>query len=345
VNEEREKVLVVDDDHAVQAVIKRKLELSGIDCVTVSTGEEGMQIVDDGFSAVLMDLRMPGKDGVSCIRDIKKRFPGLPCIVISGSDDLHYAVEAMKAGAFDYLQKPLSLDEVSLLVRQAIRTAQLDRENRVLRSALGMPNLPRQWIAASKTSIKVLEHVKKIAGSSGTVLIKGETGTGKSLLARVIHSVGNRAAEPFVTVSCGTLPRELVEAELFGHEKGAFTGAARQRPGRVEIAGDGTLYLDQIEDLPLSLQSKVLRMLQEREFERVGGNRTLYMKARIIASSSQDIQNMSREGDFREDLFYRLSVLPVEIPALRERKEDIEPIAREFVAHLSRQDEGRKKVS
>jgi len=297
------RILVVDDEKTIRSLVRIMVERAGYEVETAADGETGLQLLDNTFSAVMMDLRLPGKDGVMCISEIKQRFPDMPCVVISGADDVKYAVRAMKAGAFDYLRKPLDREELVLVLKQALHGCQLDRENRSLRGALETTNVPNRWIGISDQSKDVCNKTEKIAHSDATVLITGETGTGKSLLARLIHSAGKRAARPFITVSCGTLPRELVESKLFGHEKGAFTGAGRERAGRVEIVGDGTLYLDEVGDLPLSLQSKVLRMLHEREFERVGGNQTHRVHGRVIASTNRDLLGMCRAGEFREDLF------------------------------------------
>ena len=336
----KDKVLAVDDEPAFCRAVKMTLAEAGVECLTAPDAETGLATLDDSFTGVLMDLSLPGMDGIACIKEIRRRYPALPCVVLSGAGDIKDAVDAMKAGAFDYLRKPFDSEELLMILRQAMRSAQLDSENRYLRSALGTTDFPKRWIGVSKQSDDLLARMTRIAASDATVLITGETGTGKSLLARLIHNRGRRASLPFVTVSCGTLPRDLIEAELFGHEKGAFTGATQERPGRVEIAGKGTLYLDEIGDLPLSLQPKVLRMLQEREFERVGGNDTRRMEARVIASTNRNLLEMRDAREFREDLFFRLSVLPVDIPPLRQRKDDIDPIARTFLSHLTEK-EGR----
>jgi len=341
----KDKILIVDDNATIRLWVKKRLESAEMSCVAVEDGESGLDIVDESYSAVLMDINLPGKDGVECVREIGRRLPDLPCLMISASEDVGMAVAAMKAGAFDYIRKPLDGDELLLLLSRALRTGHLDKENRYLRSTLGAADLPKRWTGVSSHTSDILDKIERIADSDGTVLITGETGTGKSLLARLIHDAGCRASHPFVTVSCATLPRDLVEAELFGHEKGAFTGATREKPGRVEVAGEGTLYLDEIGEMPMSLQPKVLRLLQEREYERVGGNRTHRMQARVIASTNRDLVTMSTEGGFREDLYFRLSVLPLEIPPLRERRDDIEPIVTEFVEQLSQKQDAEIEIS
>jgi len=335
VSEVKDKILVVDDDPTIRLWARKQLESAGMECVVAEDGESGLATVDDTYSAVLMDIEMPGKNGVTCVAEIKERFPELPVLMISAVEDVQLAVSAMKAGAFDYLRKPLDAEELLLLLNRCMRSGRLGRENRYLRSALDAPDLPRGWTGVSDASKDVLERMEQIADSDATVLITGETGTGKSLLARSIHEAGGRAKLPFVTVSCATLPRDLVEAELFGHEKGAFTGATKEKPGRVEVAGTGTLFLDEIGEMPLSLQPKVLRLLQEREYERVGGNRTRRLEARVITSTNRDLLGMSEEGEFRQDLYFRLSVLPIEIPPLRERKDDIAVLTRQFLEQLS----------
>jgi DNA-binding NtrC family response regulator len=331
----RERILVVDDDAAIRLWIKKRLEAAGMDVINAGDGETGLARFDDTITGVVMDLELPGMDGVACIEAIKQRSPETPCVMVSAADDLVRAVAAMKAGAFDYVHKPLNAEEFLLILQQALRTSRLDRENTLLRSTVSTGSMPEGWVGVSEGSQAVLRQVDRIAASDATVLVTGETGTGKTFLARLIHNAGPRADHPFVTVSCATLPRDLVEAELFGHEKGAFTGAAKEKPGRVQVAGDGTLFLDEIGEMPLSLQPKVLRLLQDREFERVGGSKTLRMTARIIACTNRDLVAQCDTGAFRQDLYFRLSVLPIHIPPLRERREDIEPMAQRFIARLS----------
>jgi len=329
------KVLAVDDSPVIAKLVKSTLTKAGMDVVTAGDCESGLGLLDASFSAVLMDLGLPGMDGVAGIEEVRQRLPEMPCVVISAGEDVQRAVAAMKAGACDYLRKPFDTDELVLRVQHAIHTAQTDTENALFRGSMSQAGAGESWIGVSPQSVDVLAKARQIATSDATVLITGETGVGKSLLARHIHSIGNRSDKPFVAVSCATLPADLVEAELFGHEKGAFTGATREKAGRVEIAGEGTIFLDEIGEMPLSLQPKVLRVLQEREFERVGGTKTHHMEARVIACTSRNLRAMCEDGEFREALYFRISVLPIEIPPLRERRKDIEPLVDRFLGALA----------
>ncbi|MDZ4197901.1 MAG: sigma-54 dependent transcriptional regulator, partial [Kiritimatiellia bacterium] len=284
---------------------------------------------------ILLDLWMPDQNGIECLRTLRNRGIETPVIMITGEQKPQHAVEAMKAGAFHYLLKPLNVEEMFLVVGQAIRSFRMRRENRGLHEALRGAPRNREWLGNTPGARKTLEMAGRAAGSDATVLITGETGTGKSLMARLLHDQSPRASRPFITVSCATLPRELIESELFGHEKGSYTGAVRERPGRLELAQDGTLFLDEIAELPLVMQPKVLRALQEREFERVGGSVTLQVKARIIAATNQNLEALCQQKEFRQDLFFRLSVLRLHLPPLRERMDDLPILVDTFLSGMT----------
>lgn len=331
---EKEKILVVDDDSFITTLAKKILTEAGMIADTSGNCEEALEKIDDTYSAVLMDLTLPHMDGILGIMAIKDRLPDIPCLVISAEEDVRRAVAAMSAGAYDYLRKPFDGEELVLRVHHAIEAARANAESRLFRNSM-IESADESWIGLSPQSKEVLQRARQIAASDATVLITGETGTGKSLLARHIHAISNRNEQPFVSANVASLPADLVESELFGHEKGAFTGAIREKPGRIELAKEGTVFLDEIGEMPLSLQPKVLRVLQEREFERVGGIQTHRMRARVIACTNRNLHAMCSEGSFREDLYFRISVLPIDIPPLRERPEDIEMLIDRITANLS----------
>ncbi len=332
-------VLVADDDPIVQQVISEALQDAGFSIVTADNGRQTVEKVSEEMAAAVIDLNMPEPSGLECLRHIRASFPQIEVIICTASADISDAVQAMKAGAFDYATKPVNLEELVELVRRATESASLKKENRQLRKALSLPDLAASFIGRSQAVEQLLKMAVKVAPLESTVMIGGESGAGKGLLARVIHQASPRSSGPFITVSCTALPRDLVEAELFGHEKGAFTGAVDKRPGRVEMADGGTLFLDEIGDMPLDLQPKLLTFLQDRTSRRIGSNRSIPVNVRVIAATHQDLKAMCREKKFREDLYFRLNVLPLSIPPLRERREDIEPLC-EFL--LSRIFERRK---
>ncbi len=326
------RVIVADDDPMICKMVGAMLRKNGVDVTTVQSCAALHRMVDSSIDAVLLDLWMPDQYGIDCLRQLREAGCNVPVVMITGEVRPQHAVEAMKSGAFHYLVKPLNLEEVLLVTQQAIQSHRLRKENAGLREAIGAARFEREWVGVSPAARHILDVAKRVAASDATVLITGETGTGKSLMARIIHRMGSRADRPFITVSCAALPRELIDSELFGHEKGAYTGALRERPGRLEIVGDGTLFLDEIADLPLSMQPKVLRALQEREFERIGGNETRSVEARLIAATNQDLEAMCRRKEFREDLYYRVAVLRLHMPPLRDRIEDIPALSAGFLA-------------
>ncbi len=317
------RILVADDDEIALGAIAEILEEAGYDLVLASSGTQVVKHLSDEVEVALLDLHMPPPDGMECLRHIARHWPAIETIVVTGSLEVPSAVEAMKHGAFDYLTKPVDFEELREIVRRALRQTRLKSENRQLRSVLSVPGVEATFIGDFQPAREVLSRVKKVAAIDSTVLISGESGVGKGLLARLIHSGSPRRDRPFVTVSCTALPRELVEAELFGHEKGAFTGAHERRPGRVEMAEGGTLFLDAVGDMPIDLQPKLLTFLQERTFRRIGGNREAPVDVRVVAATHQDLPALCKEKKFRQDLFFRLNVLPIHCPPLRERRQDI----------------------
>lgn len=331
----RTTVLVADDDKSTRILLAHHLEKAGFQVLLASNGREAIEMLSDAVAVALFDLNMPEIGGIECLQYVRKKYADAESIIITASTEVAHAVQAMKSGAFDYLTKPVNVDELVALVRRTARTAQLKRENRQLRQAIGLPKSPATFIGESPTIQKILSMVEKIAPLDSTVLITGESGVGKGVLARMIHYAGPRAQAPFVTVSCTAMPRDLVEAELFGHEKGAFTGAHERRPGRVEMAEGGTLFLDEVGDMPLDLQPKLLHFLQDRAFQRIGSNSTVDVDTRVIAATHQNLEALCRDRQFREDLYFRLNVLRINIPPLRERPDDITRLADHVLARIA----------
>jgi len=338
--EEAPRILIADDDEIVRAVYLEALEEAGFQIVVASNGQEAIQHLSGDIAVAVLDLSMPGASGIDCLRHIQSHRPGVESIICTASTEVAHAVEAMKAGAYDYVVKPVDTDELVEVVRRALETIRLRQENRELRAAMGTPRIKTSFIGKSSAAQKVRKIAEKLARLESTVLITGESGVGKGLVARLIHELSPRRCGPFLGVSCTSLPRDLVEAELFGHEKGAFTGAYERRPGRLEVASGGTLLLDEVGDMPLDIQPKLLTFLQDRSFQRIGGSKMIDVDVRIIAATNQDLKSMCRDRQFREDLFFRLNVLPVFIPPLRERREDI----RELTNHILQQVASRHGV-
>ena len=327
-------VLIAEDESSTRLFLQDQLDKAGFHALPAKDGHEALSLLSDSVRVALVDLTMPDLGGLECIRRMRHSHPDVEPIVVTASSAVSDAVEAMKCGAFDYITKPVDVDELVEAVRRASRTAELAEENRQLKEAIGLPYAETPFIGTSAAARRVIKMAERIATLDGTVLITGESGVGKGLVARMIHNAGARGARPFVTVSCTALPRELVEAELFGHEKGAFTGAYERRPGRLEIADGGSLFLDEVGDMPLDLQPKLLSFLQERAFQRIGSNTTITVRVRIIAATHQDLRALCAERRFREDLFFRLNVLPIEIPPLRRRRDDILAIAEHLLGRI-----------
>jgi DNA-binding NtrC family response regulator len=331
-----ETVLVVDDERSIRVGLKGLLAKEGYEVSTAESGEEALRLLEHSpVHLVLTDLRMPGLDGVSLLRKIKEQHADTLVVMMTAYGSEKVAVEAMKAGAHDYIVKPFDNDEVKLLVRQALEQLALRRQVRYLRERLDAAFRFENILGTSPAMQRVFDLVKKVAATDLTVLITGESGTGKELIANALHQNSPRKGHPFIKVNCAAMARELVESELFGHEKGAFTGAIAAREGKFEAADGGTIFLDEIGDMGGETQAKVLRVLQEREFERVGGNHTIKVDVRVVAATNRNLQKMMQEGKFREDLFYRLNVVQIPLPPLRERREDIPLLATHFLTEVA----------
>ena len=329
-------ILVIDDDPAVRQLLAETLTDEGHQVTVMSSGLEGVEAVkDQPVHVVLTDLQMPGIDGLETIERMSKIDSKVIAIVMTGYGTIDYAVRAMKAGAFDFITKPFEPDTVAVVVRKALDVYKLKQENHLLRKAVRDQYRLEHLVGSSAPMRMVLDFVEKVADSDSTVLIEGESGTGKELIARMLHFNSMRRERPLVPVNCGAIPETLLESELFGHEKGAFTGAAHTRLGRFELAHGGTIFLDEVGEMSLPLQVKLLRVLQERCFERVGGTRTINVDVRIIAATNQDLALAVQERRFRQDLYYRLHVIPIHIPPLRERRSDIPLLVNHFISQFN----------
>ncbi|MGD7653716.1 MAG: sigma-54-dependent transcriptional regulator [Verrucomicrobiales bacterium] len=329
------ELIVAEDDPTARKLLLMLAARRGIHAEGAENGKIAMDLVGPATKAVLLDLHMPVWDGFRCLQHLADNHPHLPAIVLSAADQASDAVRALKLGAIDYLTKPFDPEELFAVLFKAFNLHRIQQENEDLRDAVGESVQTEHMVAESPAMTSLLKKTRKIAPLDSTVLLTGESGCGKGLLARTIHSLSSRADKPFVTVSCPALPRELLESELFGHEKGAFTGAVKRRIGKIESAAGGTLFLDEIGELPLDLQPKLLNVLQDRQFSRVGGESTLTSDVRLIAATNIDFAAKIADGSFREDLYYRLSVIPLEIPPIRERPEEIEPLIRKILADIS----------
>jgi DNA-binding NtrC family response regulator len=327
-----ECVLVVDDSPEIRISMAEVLKSRGFSVETASDGQEAMEILDNRFfDIVLTDLAMPRKTGMDLLKYLTEASPETICIIITGFGSVQGAVEALKLGAYDYLCKPIKPDEVMILIDKALEIREIRRENvslrRELKNRYGFENI----VGNSKPMQEVFGLIEKVADTESTILITGESGTGKELIAHAIHYASDRRDRPFIPVNCAAIPEELLESELFGHEKGAFTHAIKTRIGRFELANNGTIFLDEIGEMSPSLQVKLLRVLQERKFERVGGVNTISVDIRIVAATNMDLEAAVKDGKFREDLYYRLNVIPIHVPPLRERRSDIPLLIKHFL--------------
>ncbi len=331
-------LLIVEDEPKMRRLLELNLAEEGYAVRTAPDAETALKMLTaEPVDAVLTDVKLPGMNGLEFLQAAKRVNGALPVIVMTAYGTIESAVEAMKAGASDYVLKPFSLEEIKLVIRKELDVRRLREENRSLREALGRRYEFKNIVARSAKMQEVLAAVERVAPTNATVLLGGESGVGKDLLARALHQHSRRAAGPFVKINCTAIPENLLESELFGYEKGAFTGATSSKPGKFELADQGTIFLDEIGDMPGSLQAKLLRVLQEREFERLGGTKTLKVDVRIVAATNQDLRAALEQGTFREDLYYRLNVVPISIPPLREHKEDIPYLVDHFIARFARE--------
>jgi len=326
-------ILIVDDEEGIRESLSGILEDEGYDILTAASGEEAIKMLKETSpDLIFLDIWLTGLDGIKTLQEIKASKPDVTVIMISGHGSIELAVKATQIGAYDFLEKPLSLERVLLATKRALEKKTLERENITLRE-----NLTKRWrLIGESQKIKDLRHQVEMAGQSNSrVLIVGESGTGKEVIARLLHEKSPRAEKPFVEVNCAAIPQELIESELFGHEKGSFTGAFEKKNGKFELADGGTLFLDEIGDMSLQTQAKVLRVIETQEFQRVGGNKNINVDVRIIAATNKDLKEEAKKGNFREDLFFRLNVIPLFIPPLRERKDDIPLLVEYFLNSLA----------
>ncbi len=337
-----ETILIVDDEETVRKSLADVMRDEGYDVVTASSGGEGIDLLNDTQpSLALLDIAMPGMDGIEVLRRFREVRPEMLVIMVTGHGTIETAVKTTKMGAYDFIVKPPELQHLTLVVKHGIEESRLREENETLKKSIEK----RYEIVGESEKIKALKHQIAVAGpTNGWVLIHGDSGTGKELVARAIHHASKRAGGPFVEVNCAAIPQELIESELFGHEKGSFTGATGMKRGKFELADRGTIFLDEIGDMSLATQAKVLRVLQGQEFQRVGGTRTLKVDVRVIAASNKDLADEIKKGAFREDLFYRLNVIPLEVPPLRERPDDIPRLIRHFLNEFSNEYGQKPKI-
>ncbi len=335
-------ILIVDDEVTILKSLRGILSDEGFEILTASNGYEGLKIIDEESpDIVLLDIWMPGMDGIETLREIKRTNSFLQVVIISGHGTIETAVKATKLGAYDFIEKPLSIEKVIVTINNALNFRRLEEENRFLRKK----TLEKHSITGASPPIQAMNKQIAIAAPTNAwVLITGENGTGKELVARTIHLMSDRADKPLIDVNCAAIPDELIESELFGHEKGAFTGADTRKRGKFEVASKGTIFLDEIGDMSLKTQAKLLRILQEQRFNRVGGTRTLTVDVRVLAASNKDLEKEIERGTFREDLYYRLNVIPIEAPPLRNRTEDIELLVETFLLEFAHEGHRGKKT-
>ncbi len=330
-------ILITDDEKSIRNALREILEFENYQVIEAENGEKALEMIRNqgSIDLVLLDIKMQGMDGMETLDKIKEIEPELPVIMISGHGTIKIAVEATKMGAFDFLEKPPDLNRLLISIRNGLQSSELIKENRQIRTEL---HGNTEIIGNSPSIIQIKELIRKVAPSKSRVLVTGENGTGKELVARSIHENSTRSSKKFVDVNCAAIPSELLESELFGHEKGAFTGAAERRIGKFEHADGGTLFLDEIGDLSAESQSKLLRVLQENKIVRVGGNETIEVDVRVISATNKDLAEEIEQGNFREDLFHRLNVIPIHLPPLRDRREDIPILAEWFLNQLSQKE-------
>jgi DNA-binding NtrC family response regulator len=331
-----ERILVVDDEELNRDLLQQILEREGYQVAIAANGQEALALLrQEMFHVVLTDLKMPGMTGVEVIRELKMLAPSTMGIIHTAYGSVETAVEAMKAGAYDYVTKPVRRDELLVVIQRALEFQRLHHENVSLRKQLKAKYKFDNIVSDNEKMQAIFTQVEKVADTDSTILIYGESGTGKELIARALHYNSYRQDKPLVPINCGAIPEDLLESELFGHEKGAFTGATAQRMGRFELANGGTIFLDEIGEMRPSLQVKILRVLQEREFERIGGTRTIKVDVRILAATNKNLEELVAHQQFRDDLFWRLNVIPITLPPLRERLSDISLLVAHFIARFN----------
>lgn len=335
-------ILIIDDEPPIRDTLSGVLTDEGFKALTADSAEAGLELLEkEHVNLVLLDIWMPGMDGLEALTEIKNRFE-LPVIMISGHGTIETAVQATRKGAFDFIEKPLSYDKIILAINNGLRVAHLERENRLLRAST--PEYPK-ITGNSSAVLRLKEQIERVAPTDASVLILGGHGTGKELVAQTIHRKSTRNTRPLVEVNCAAIPEDLIESELFGHEKGSFTGATEKRQGKFDQANGGSLFLDEIGDMSLKSQAKVLRILQEQRFERVGGSRTIHVDVRILAATNKNLEEEITAGTFRADLFYRLNVVPILVPDLIDRREDIPMLIEDFIFQFSKKGMGKKKFT
>jgi two-component system nitrogen regulation response regulator NtrX len=326
-------VLIVDDEENIRQSLSGIFEDEGYEVITAGSGEEAIKILkNQNPDLAMLDVCLPGMDGIQTLTEIKKARPDLPVIMISGHGNIELAVKATRMGAYDFLEKPPSLERVLLAVTRALEKQSLEMENKALRQ-----NLTKKWtlVGNSQKMHQLRDQIEMAAKSNSRVLILGESGSGKELVAHILHEKSSRMDKPFIEMNCAAIPQELIESELFGHEKGSFTGAFERKKGKFELADEGTLFLDEVGDMSLSTQSKVLRIIETQEFQRVGGSKNIKVDVRIIAATNKDLMEGVKKGGFREDLLFRLNVIPIQVPPLRERKDDIPELVGFFLDYFA----------
>ena len=325
-------LLIVDDEANTLASLSRAFRLEGHEATVCGNATKALELATtQPFDLILSDVVMPGKDGLTLLEELKKQGVTTPVVMMSGQAHIEMAVRATRLGALDFLEKPISTDKLLLTVENALKLGRLERQNLDLQRRLGKHEL----VWAGETMRRVMAQVERVAASETRICILGETGTGKELVARTLHERSPRAAAPFITLNCAAVPAELIESELFGHEKGSFTGAAARHLGKFEQAQHGTIFLDEIGDMPLTMQAKLLRVLEEGEVERIGGGRSIAVDVRVVVATHRDLEALVRDGKFRQDLFHRIYVFPLRLPPLRERREDIPALVEHFAAQVS----------
>jgi DNA-binding NtrC family response regulator len=333
------RLLIVEDKESLAHMLREAVTADGFEAEVASNGSEAMRWLASGrrYVAVLTDLRLPGADGIAVLRQVKESDPDCPVIVMTAFGTIENAVEAMKIGAADFIQKPIDLDHLSLLLRRCREHRQLRHENLLLKEEFQKQYRLPAIVGDSPRIVEVSQAIQRVAQTDSTVLLQGESGTGKELFARAIHQLSPRRDRPFVAINCAAIPVTLIENELFGHEKGAFTGASGRQLGKFELADTGTIFLDEIGELDLGVQAKILRVIQERRFERIGGTAPIDVDVRIICATNRDLEQAVKQGSIREDLFFRINVFPVTIPPLRSRREDIDALIDFFLQRFARE--------